>query len=354
MTTSPVEYALAFSTGLVAFALMLSGVSKFRHSSNTLAAMAALRVPAPFLRLGIARIVPCAEVALSLGLIVLPGVARQVAGLLTVIMLGTFTVLLIGALLRGDDVDCGCFGVLSAETRVTHWSVLRNIILLAASVSIVLLASGSAPFIVHLVQLDGVILLALSLAWSLTAIAVLVRALILARRTHAMPRPARPTPLSRPAPLSPMSIALGIDPARPGEVSLGDPIPQAELVTDLGQPRVLSDLGNGRPTLLVFLSVDCGNCRAVAEAVPSWQRAIPGIEIRIATSSDPDPLAAAYPHLAPLARFGSRAALSALGVQRSPAAVLLGGHQQPIVASPIAYGVEEIAGLVQSIVVAHR
>jgi len=260
---------------------------------------------------------------------------------------------LIGTLSRGDDVDCGCFGPLSAETRVTTWSVLRNLVLAIASASIAAYAAGSQPFFVQIFGFNAVALLSVVVAWAILLIIVLVRALYVSRNGASSVQ-SGPRSISRgqvqPAPLSPLSIALGLDPARPGEVAMGDSIPLAELVAAGGQTRRLSALGNGRPTLLVFLSADCSSCVPVAEAVPVWAERLVGVSVHVATSSDPAALAKAYPGLPPFARYGSHAALTALGVQRSPAAVLLGGQQHPVIASPIAYGVTEIEGLVQSAV----
>lgn len=346
---------MAFSTGLLVCVLLLSSFGKVGRTSGTLAAMSALRVPGFLRRRGIAQAVPVVETALALGLL-LPSAGRQAAAAASALMLVVFTVLLIGVLRRGDDVDCGCFGALTTNSRVTFLSVLRNAALIAVAVLIATLGGDASPFLIAIFEADLVSQLALTLGWALVAIGVLACAVVSARRAKAptggVQTGARPQ--SNPAPMSPLSVALGLDPSRAGEVEMGSPLPAVELVTDRGQPRLLADIGDGQPTLLVFLSADCGDCRTVAESVPSWQRALPGTAIRIATSSDPDRLAAAYPHLSPLARFGSRAAIAALGVQRSPAAVFLGTRSQPIVASPIAYGAGEIDGLVHSIKVAQR
>lgn len=355
MPTSPVEIVLTFSTGLVAFALGLSGVSKVGRSASVLSSMAALRVPVVLRRMAIAEAVPFVELSIACALLLLPGAGRQTAGVAAAAVLTVFTILLIDVLRRGDEVDCGCFGALSFETRVTSWSVGRNLALVGASVMVALLGTGSGSFVIDLVTLDAVSLLASALAWAMIMIIVLARAVTRAPSSAGQTRPAPlKVPQKDPPPLSPVSLALGIDPRRPGEVSMGDQIPHAELVSARGQVRTLADLANGRPTLLIFLSVECGSCAAVAESVPAWRDVLGHVEVLIATSSQPDAIARAYPEISGLTRFGSYAALTALGVQRSPAAVLLGGQQQPVIASPLAYGLVEIDALIQGIVAATR
>ena len=84
---------------------------------------------APFL----SRAVPLAEVAVAVGVWV-PAV-RSVAAVLGLLLLTSFTVLLSVHLARGMDIDCGCFGS-KGKQRVTPFSLLRNLALLAATVAV--------------------------------------------------------------------------------------------------------------------------------------------------------------------------------------------------------------------------
>lgn len=349
MTTSPVEFALAFSTGLVAFVFALSGSTKLGHSSDTLKAMSAIGAPVALRRLSVARLVPVAEIALAVLLVTLPGILLPVAGAVSTLVLAVFTVLLIGVLRRGDAVDCGCFGVLSTDDRVTSWSIVRNVVLLATSIVIAAFGFTSGGFVPDLLAADLPTLLTLALAWALTAVVVLIRG---SRKRGSAPLlsgvQSSRSRETAPAPLSPSSLALGIDPTRPNEAFAGDPIPTAEVVSQAGVTQTLEQLAGNRPVLLFFLSAGCGSCAPVAAAIPGWANALAPMPLHVVTSSTPSELETAYPGLLPLARFGSLAALVALGVQRSPAAVALGGADG-IVASPIAYGIEEISGLVTSV-----
>lgn len=360
MLTSPVEVVLIYSTGLVAFCLAISGASKLTRIAETLRAMAELRVPQRFIRPSLAKLLPIVEMGIAIGLLSLPGLGRTVAGGAAAVLLTLFTALLVRALRHSEAVDCGCFGSWSADPRVTWWSVLRNLMLILAAISVAVLGLGSSTFPQNVLVASPAVLLTCSLAWSLTAVVAIVRENVVLRRLAQEPEHndsngSHVVPKQRsPAPLSPASMALGIDPTRPGEVFMGDPIPTAELVTDRGQTRTLRDLGNGRPTLLIFLSAECSSCAPVAREFRSWVDRLPGIAVIAVTSSDPGVILAAYPQLSGHIRYGSQAALTVLGVQRSPAAILLGGYDHPVIASPIVYGLIEIEGLVTGIVGSSR
>lgn len=352
MPTSPVDFAIAFSTGLVAFTLTLSGITKLGRSTQMLAAMMALRVPAELRRRFLARLVPVGELFIAVALLTSSGPVLAVVAAAAAIILIGFTALLIGVLRRGEEVECGCFGALSTDDRVSGSSVARNIVLVVASIFVVIFGIGSASLIMVIVAPPSMFTLALWLSWAILSVAVLVRALFSRRRsTRADVRPGVrfPKPRATVAPLSPVSLGLGLDPGRPGEVAMGDPIPTAELVAGNGATQSLNELGHGHPVLLIFLSAECSSCGPVAEAVPGWQATLYPIQVRIATSSQPGAIAEISPALVPLARFGSHAALRAIGVQRTPAAVMLGAQQNPVIASPIVYGLHEIEPLVQSL-----
>ncbi|MEO8377815.1 MAG: MauE/DoxX family redox-associated membrane protein [Candidatus Sumerlaeota bacterium] len=64
--------------------------------------------------------------------------AAIVSGLLFV-----FTVALASILIRGLNVDCGCFGGLFGETKVTWTSILRNAVLTACAVAVAIRGGGA-------------------------------------------------------------------------------------------------------------------------------------------------------------------------------------------------------------------
>ncbi len=341
MPTSPVEFALAFSTGLVAFALALSGAMKVGRIAATLESMEALRVPRGLRVRRVAVLLPVWELVLALGLLFGPGPVRTAAAAASLVTLAVFTVFLLGVLRRGEDVDCGCFGPLAASDRVTVWSVVRNAALIVASAAVLVLPSPpGSSFVLDLVALEAPQRERLLLAWALTAVGVLFLEVLLMRR-----RAAAPTGPS----------GFGSEDLEGDRVaSPGDQIPGAEVVDADGLTSSLRTLGRGTPIMLVFLSVECGRCAPVAERLSEWQAELDPVLIRVVTSSRPELLRERMPQALPLAVFGARASRRALGVQRGPAAVLLGGSQHPVIASPVVYGLDEIEALLRGIREARR
>lgn len=373
MLPSLATLLLAVFTGLAGAVFLLSGLSKVGRSAATLSSMVQLRVPTRLQRRDMAQLVPVWELLLAVALLVAPGWWRTASAGLALLTLGIFTVFLVAALRRDDDVDCGCFGPLSASNRVTGFSVARNLVFMAVLVCVGALGAGSPSLPVLLVDESTVFVLTVALTWALMLCAVLVVTVVRLRRpdsgvvaasttstgsgTDSTPGAAPDStegsaeqlPAPEPAPLSPGSLALGLDPARPGEPGIGAPIPRGELVAASGATQPLHELGHGKPVLLFFLSAECGSCHSVLAQIPQWQRQLDPLQVRVATSSWPRALEAIAPDVVPLARYGAAAARQAFGVQRSPAAVALGGQQEKIVASPIAYGELEIEGLVQAL-----
>lgn len=133
-------YAAALLTALV---LTWAAVAKLSRPVGTEASFAGLGLPAPGL---LARGVPLAELVVAASLVVSPR-DGAVAALL---LLASFTVILVAALRRGTSVGCACFG--SARARpVSPLDVARNVGLAALAA----LALGSAGPVAP--PLEGVI-----------------------------------------------------------------------------------------------------------------------------------------------------------------------------------------------------
>jgi hypothetical protein len=88
---------------------------------------------------------PMIEVTLGAALIVAPAAWRRGAALATAGLLVVFTVAVTQAVVRGINVDCGCFGG-AASGPVSGWTIARDLALLAASVALLMLTpSAAAP-----------------------------------------------------------------------------------------------------------------------------------------------------------------------------------------------------------------
>lgn len=334
MTASLADFALASSAGLVSFTFAWSGFAKLGRTTETLQTMVELRVPHLLRRRVFAAVVPAWELILAATLLFAGGIARSTAGFLATGTLVIFTALLIGVLWRGEEVSCGCFGQLSQDTNVTGWSIARNILLLALTVMIAVLAPGRPSTLGAMLQHGMSFTLSI---WLIYAIALLIVFALRLRRSHEASRPEDST---SGAPSSKWTKVSDL---------MGEPIPDVEVVSANGVTVPLTRLGRGMPVMLLFLSAECSTCIEIADRVPVWQTRMEPIRIRILTSSRPDVVADRFGDAASFVRYGSKAAMEALGVRGGPAAVVLGSADHPVVASPVVHGAEGIAALVSTI-----
>ncbi|MBI2897073.1 MAG: DoxX family membrane protein [Deltaproteobacteria bacterium] len=89
----------------------------------------------------VAAMLPAIEVVAGLCLVV--GVAIRGAALVTTGMLVVFTAAIVQAIVRGIDIECGCFGAGSEVATTIGWpEVVRDAALLAASAHVLLYDRG--------------------------------------------------------------------------------------------------------------------------------------------------------------------------------------------------------------------
>ena len=75
------------------------------------------------------------------GIALVTGIAARPAAILASILLIAFTAFLAQALLRGIDLRCGCFGTNEAAS---WWTVLRDLLLVAAALAVARLGDRRA------------------------------------------------------------------------------------------------------------------------------------------------------------------------------------------------------------------
>lgn len=113
-------------SGIVGAVFVFAGVSKLALGPDWL--VQARNLGAPRMLIPFVRFIPWLEIAIGLGLI-----ARVFSGVINIaalILLVSFTTLIVGQLLRGHRPPCACFG--RRSTRPIGWSnVTRNMVLIA-------------------------------------------------------------------------------------------------------------------------------------------------------------------------------------------------------------------------------
>ncbi len=279
-----------------AVVLLVSGVAKLRDPASVERAFTSLEVPPALAGPVVRRVVPWAEVALGVGLLVASGALLALVGALTGLLFLGYLVLVARAVRRPEPVDCGCFGALG-DDRVTRVTVWRNVALVVAAVLAVLAGLTGTGVVPSLGD-------AAAWGWLATAaLTVLTAVLVTHRSATADGAAAAPDPDAEYVRVA---------------------IPRAQVVTEDGKVTLLSDRARYGAHLLVFLSPGCGSCMRLGPLVPGWGAELEPLVVRAVVQGDETSL------ISSLEVLGGQAWFDPYGITRvafgvaSPGAVLLG------------------------------
>jgi uncharacterized membrane protein YphA (DoxX/SURF4 family) len=123
---------------LLAAVFAVAAAGKLVSPSRTVETLEEFGVPAS-LRGPVAIALPLAELAIAVGL--LPAATAAWAALAGALLLAAFTAAVARTLTQGREVDCNCFGSLG-PSRISRWTLARNVVLLALAVGIAVAAQG--------------------------------------------------------------------------------------------------------------------------------------------------------------------------------------------------------------------
>jgi peroxiredoxin len=123
---------------LLAAVFAVAAVGKLANRSRTSEMLTEFGVPAS-LRAPLTWALPLAELAIAVTL--LPAATAAWAALAAALLLGAFSAAVLRILVRGEEVDCNCFGSLGSS-RITRWTAARNLVLLAIAGSLAVVAQG--------------------------------------------------------------------------------------------------------------------------------------------------------------------------------------------------------------------
>lgn len=127
-------------------ALLLAGILKAGGNPAAFAlSIEAFRLLPGFLIGPLAFYLPWFEIIVGAALLL--GVWGRQAAFWSLALYAGFTVGLLSVLLRGMDVDCGCFGGLFGSEAVGPLTIGRNLLFMAASLGVVLLGPGRFPLL---------------------------------------------------------------------------------------------------------------------------------------------------------------------------------------------------------------
>jgi hypothetical protein len=234
---------------LLAAVLLVSGVAKVADRQATEDMFTSLRVPVVPPVLG-ARVLPYAEIALALLLLVLSGPLLVVAAVLALLVFLAYWLLIARALTFDPRPTCACFGRLGGH-RVGPATLARNTILVALAVVALVAAPRGDGVLGGLVDFSSddavwlsVLVVAMALTW------------FVARTDEPAPE----------------QVPEGVD---------GDyvrlPIPYGVVEDAKGRRHTLRELAKTQARLLVMLNPGCGGCKRIASRVDEWTRALDGV-----------------------------------------------------------------------------
>lgn len=252
---------------LLALTLVVSGAAKVRGHESTASAFRSLRLPPLLNSIGAPRLLPYAEFALALLLLVVPGPGYVIVAGLSLVLFTLYLVVVWRALGFAEQVHCNCFGALGLG-EIDRRTVVRNGFLFALALAALIDAVRGGSVIERFTEFD-----ATSWGWLLAVIgAVLLTGLVMVGRS---------APTSSASSASSASSSKSPAPPQPEAAGsyIRHPVPYGQLVTAAGEVRPLHRLAETQPTLLVALSLDCGSCQRTMDLLPDWARAHPMVRV---------------------------------------------------------------------------
>ncbi len=236
----------------------LAALTKLGRRTETERTLEAFGIPAGA-RGPIAVALPAVEAAVAVAL--LPAASAPYAAVAALLLLAGFSVAVARTLVRGDQVDCNCFGALG-EDRVSRWTLVRDLVLMVPAAFLVVVSwSEAGPSAVAWIgNLSGTGAVAgLALAAGLAALVFAFQLMRQNGRLLERLEALEATPGSRPI---------------PGRArQLGKAVPSFALPDLDGREITLERLlETGRELLLVFTDPGCHACNPILPVVGERQR----------------------------------------------------------------------------------
>lgn len=240
MTAALLSEACRLTLAVVLVAASVGKARAIDRFAETLEVLVSLPFSSRRWRRGAAVSIAAAELLVALALLAGGAAARYGMAAALALLLG-FTAVLLVALVRRRSVSCNCFG--AGEHPISRWDVVRNLLLIAAAVTQLLLGPpGEAPAV------SG---------W-LLALGAAGIGFLASTNLHRIGR------LLRSAPASPAGATLG--------VPLGQAVPAFE--GRASDRLVTSAELTGQAAVLLFLSSGCPKCH---RTLPELLQMLPAI-----------------------------------------------------------------------------
>lgn len=314
-----------------------AGLAKLRDQAGTRRALADFGVAeslVPSMRF----LLPLAELAVAVGLLVTPGVRAGAVGALVLLLL--FSVAIAVTLAQGRTPDCHCFGQVHS-TPVGRGTLVRNGVLSGLSALLVVggpgIGLGQGLRAVGDLSAGGRVALVAGL---LVAAALVGQGWLLLELMHQQGR------------LLLRLEALEGSPGLGEGLPLGSEAPDFSLGTVRGESLRLRDLlVPGRVLLAVFVSPSCRPCNELLPELRLWQQghaALLSIAVLARGDETANRVKADHHGLHPVGLDTDAAVAQAYRALPTPSAVLI--DSDGMVRSPVAAGADAIRGLVVRVI----
>jgi peroxiredoxin len=293
---------------VLAIVFVVSAVAKLRDRDGSRTAVEGFGVPTALVGV-VTTGLPFAELACAV-LLLLPDPAATTGAVASLVLLALFTVAVVVNLVRGNRVDCHCFGSVGDQGAIGWHTVARNgVFMVLAGVSLIGAGSlASVPGVVADMEPAQAVLwtAALVLLAVLVGMGLIIQQLI-GSYGAALLR------------IEALERAVGL--AEPADAPLFTlPDLDGEMVS---LEQTLSD---GQPALVVFVSPSCHNCTDLLPELAAWQNDRHGPHVLVLSDgtvqANREKLADSEPMQVLLQP--DRALLDELGLLGTPAAILVG------------------------------
>lgn len=137
------KYFLLLCRIVIGFIFLYAGMEKISDPSGFASSINNYKLlPFPLINIA-ALILPWIEV--TAGILLIFGIRVKENAFIISGLLGIFTIAIIISLLRGLNIDCGCFGTLSG-TKIGIQKLIENILMFLAGVMLLYFGGGSISF----------------------------------------------------------------------------------------------------------------------------------------------------------------------------------------------------------------
>ena len=329
--------------------LVLSAIPKLRGPDSFISAVGLLRLPRFLRRRWFARALPAAELALALALLSPWSWLFSTAACACVALFLGYWAIIARALTFSPRPSCGCFGKIGNHTVSARTLARNSLLLVFAAATFALAVSGSSVFEL-LSSADLADLLWVAMA---AMIAVLVWLIVGGAPTEAESPIGAPAPARAGGGQTEPGTQNGVDSGAtngdaPDEYE-ARPFPLTTVQLPDGGIRTLHELTITGPRLLLAVNCACSPTLDVIGRIPKWTEEIPKVGIELMSHLTPKQLHDAAGFEGSLYDHAG-STWAALGLEQSPAAVLLGADGQ-IAGGPV-YGTQEIGTFVEDIALA--